>query len=69
MSPWYSMPNGPDASRTAAVTEAGAAVSAIGCAVRLLRLTAPSGRERELLRAIDDELGQIRQAVGVLVRR
>jgi hypothetical protein len=60
------MPVGPDARRLAASSELRAAVAAIGCALDLLASSAPGPKERQLLGAIEDELGQIRRAVQLL---
>lgn len=56
------MPNGAQARRLAASSEISAAVTAIRCALDLLEVGVDGGRERRLLRVIDDELTQIRRA-------
>jgi hypothetical protein len=56
------MPNGTQARRLAASSEISAAVTAIRCALELLDGSVGDGRERYLLRVIDDELTQIRRA-------
>jgi hypothetical protein len=56
------MPNGIQARRLAASSEISAAVTAIRCALDLLDAAVVNGRERRLLRVIDDELTQIRRA-------
>jgi hypothetical protein len=62
MAPWFTMPNGTQARRLAASSEISAAVTAIRCALDLLNGSVGGGRERHLLRVIDDELTQIRRA-------
>jgi len=56
------MPDGAQARRLAASSEIAAAVTAIRCALDLLEVGVLGGRERRLLRVIDDELAQIRRA-------
>ncbi len=67
------MPTGAEAKRQAALAELGTALSAIRCAASQLELTAPSGRERELLRAINQLLTRaetsVQRLVGVTGRR
>lgn len=66
MTPWFTMPVGPEARRSAASSELRAAITAIGCALDLLEHSARGPRERQLLGAIKDELSQIRRAARLL---
>lgn len=63
------MPLDADAGYEAAAREAMASLSAIECALVLLRTSASSGRERELLRTIDDEVLHVRHLIERIVRR